>query len=50
MIKIIATDMDGTLLRQDKTIHPDTVRDIEDAVRAGIHVVYSSGRSVDELA
>ena len=48
-VRLIALDMDGTLLRQDKTIHPDTVRDIEDAVRAGIHVVYSSGRSVDEL-
>lgn len=27
--------MDGTLLSSDKTIHPDTLKDIEEASRKG---------------
>ncbi len=47
--RLIALDMDGTLLMTDKSVHPDTIRDIEQADRRGIHVVYCSGRSVPEL-
>lgn len=47
--KLIALDMDGTLLMSDKTVHPDTIRDIEQAGARGIHVVYCSGRAVPEL-
>ncbi len=47
--KLIALDMDGTLLMTDKTVHPDTIRDIERASNEGIHVVYSSGRAIPEL-
>lgn len=47
--RIIALDMDGTLLTSDKTIHPDTVRDIRAARERGIHVVYCTGRAVPEL-
>lgn len=47
--RIIALDMDGTLLTSDKTIVPDTVRDIRAASERGIHVVYCTGRAVPEL-
>ncbi len=47
--RLIALDMDGTLLMTDKSVHPDTVRDIEQASGRGIHVVYCSGRAVPEI-
>ena len=47
--RIIALDMDGTLLTTDKTNAPDTVRDIRAASERGIHVVYCTGRAVPEL-
>lgn len=47
--KIIAVDMDGTLLKSDKTIHPDSIRDIQAAAAKGIHVVYCTGRALSEL-
>ena len=43
--RIIALDMDGTLLTSDKTIAPDTVRDIRAASERGTHVVYCTGRA-----
>ena len=47
--RIIALDMDGTLLTSDKTLVPDTVRDIRAASERGLHVVYCTGRAVPEL-
>lgn len=47
--RLVALDMDGTLLMTDKSVHPDTVRDIVQAGRKGIHVVYCSGRAVPEI-
>lgn len=47
--KLIALDMDGTLLRTDKSLHPDTIRDIREAVEQGAEFVYCSGRSIPEL-
>ena len=47
--RLIALDMDGTLLMSDKSVHPDTIRDIRDAERQGVIFVYCSGRSVPEL-
>ena len=49
-IRLIALDMDGTLLMTDKTVHPDTIRDIEEATRRGISVAYCTGRAVPELS
>ncbi len=49
-IRMIAIDMDGTLLRSDKTIDTQTIRDIEDADRKGIIVAYCTGRAVPELS
>lgn len=47
--KLIALDMDGTLLRSDKSLDPETVRDIGEAAARGIEVVYGSGRAMIEL-
>ena len=47
--KLVALDMDGTLLMSDKSVHPDTIRDIEQAGKRGIQVVYCSGRAVPEI-
>lgn len=47
--RLAVLDMDGTLLMSDKSVHPDTIRDIERAGRKGIHVVYCSGRAVPEI-
>lgn len=47
--KLIALDMDGTLLRSDKTIDPDSVRDIRAACGAGIQVAFCTGRGIPEL-
>lgn len=47
--KIIALDMDGTLLKSDKSLDPDTIRDIGAAAGQGIEVIYCSGRGVMEL-
>lgn len=47
--KMIAVDMDGTLLKTDKTIHQDSIRDIQAAASNGIVVVYCTGRALSEL-
>lgn len=43
-IKLIATDLDGTLLRHDKTISERTLEAIRFAHDAGIHVIAATGR------
>lgn len=45
--KMIAVDMDGTLLQSDKTIHHDSVADIRAAMEKGIQVVYCTGRRLN---
>ncbi len=47
--KLVALDMDGTLLRSDKSLDPETVRDIGEASEQGIEVVYGTGRAMIEL-
>ncbi len=49
MIRLVAVDMDGTLLKTDKSIHPDTVRDIKEAERHGVIAAFCTGRAVPEL-
>lgn len=43
-VRLVATDMDGTLLRSDQTISPRTRTAIRDAHEAGILVVAATGR------
>lgn len=42
--RLIATDLDGTLLRDDKTVSPRTVAALADAEAAGLAVVFVTGR------
>ena len=49
-IKMVAVDMDGTLLKSDKTLDPETIRDIEEVKSKGIEVAYCTGRALPELA
>lgn len=44
MIRLIATDLDGTLLRSDKTISADTYRLVHALVEQGVMFVPASGR------
>jgi HAD superfamily hydrolase (TIGR01484 family) len=44
MPRLIATDLDGTLLRDDKTVSARTVAALADAEAAGIEVFFVTGR------
>lgn len=48
--KLMAVDMDGTLLTSEKTISPKTVETIEKAYEAGKVVTISTGRPVQGLS
>lgn len=41
--------MDGTLLRSDKTVDPQTADDIRAALKAGIQTAYCTGRGTAEM-
>ena len=45
-IELIATDLDGTLLTDDKRISKVNLKAINDAVDAGIYFVPSTGRAL----
>lgn len=49
MYKLIAIDMDGTLLRVDKTISTITQKAIQKARAKGVKVVLASGRPIEGL-
>lgn len=49
-IRLIALDLDDTLLRADKTISPRTERAIRRAVAQGCHVVLASARPLGSIA
>ncbi|MCX5398216.1 Cof-type HAD-IIB family hydrolase [Streptomyces sp. NBC_00102] len=42
--RLIATDLDGTLLRDDKTLSARTIAALVAAERAGVHVLFVTGR------
>lgn len=46
MYKLIAIDMDGTLLREDKSVSEATKKAIERARKKGVKVVITSGRPI----
>ena len=50
MYKLLALDMDGTVLNSSKKITPRTVEGINKLLKNGIHVVVSSGRCLPELS
>ncbi len=47
--KIIATDLDGTLLSSRQTVSPENERAIEELTKRGIHFVPCSGRSYSQM-
>lgn len=49
-IKMIAMDLDGTLLRKDKTIDPQTMRQLKRAQQQGILLTLASGRDKNGCA
>lgn len=49
MYKLIALDMDGTLLKNDKTISQKTIDTIKKATKNGIHVVLCTGRPLNGI-
>lgn len=49
MYKLIAVDMDGTLLREDKTVSERTKQAIQMAHAQGVKVVLASGRPIEGL-
>lgn len=50
MYKLLALDMDGTLLNSQKKISPQTAAAISELSKRGVYVVVSTGRGVAELA
>ena len=46
MIRLIAIDLDGTLLSPDKTISPANKQALLEAEAAGVHVVICTGHLV----
>ena len=49
MFKLIASDLDGTLLKNDKTISPYSVSVLQEASQAGIPFIICTGRMYDSL-
>lgn len=49
-VGLIAIDLDGTLLRRDKTISPETVRTLMEAQEKGIVVCINTGRIAQDAA
>ncbi len=50
MYRLIALDIDGTLLDSQGNVSPKTIQAIAEARRAGVHVVLATGRSAPEAA
>ncbi|WP_280768323.1 Cof-type HAD-IIB family hydrolase [Salipaludibacillus daqingensis] len=49
-IQLIATDMDGTLLNDGRSVSKENILAIKEAQKAGIHVVVATGRDYTEAA
>lgn len=49
MYKLLALDMDGTVLNSDKKISPRTMLAIDNLMKRGVAVVVSTGRNLAEL-
>lgn len=48
--KIIAFDMDGTLLNSQKVISENTIKSINEAMKKGMIIIFNTGRCPSELA
>ena len=50
MYKLVAIDMDGTLLKEDKTISERTKNAIQSAREKGVTVVLATGRPIEGVS
>ena len=50
MYKLIAIDMDGTLLKSDKTVSDRTKKTLKEAREKGVNVVIATGRPIDGVS
>lgn len=50
MYKLIAIDMDGTLLKNDKTVSDRTKKTLNEAREKGVNVVIATGRPIDGVS
>ncbi len=48
-VRLIALDLDGTLLDDDKGIHPDNITALREATCRGVPVAISSGRMIPRI-
>lgn len=48
--RLLALDMDGTLLNDNHQVSPETAKWIQKASKAGVHVCLSTGRTYEEAA
>lgn len=48
-IKLIAIDLDGTLLTSDRKLSPGATEAIREATEAGVHVCLASGRALNTI-
>lgn len=46
IIKLVAIDLDGTLLKDNKTVSPRTIQTIQRCVEQGIHIVIATTRGL----
>lgn len=46
MYKLIAIDIDGTLLKTDKTLSPSTIKAIKEARQKGVKIILATGRPI----
>jgi Cof subfamily protein (haloacid dehalogenase superfamily) len=49
-VKLIAIDIDGTLLRSDHTVHPVVAKAVRDVQQIGVRVVLASARPPQDMA
>ena len=49
-IRLIAMDMDGTLLNRERRISPENLRALSGAVERGIHIAICSGRTARDVS
>lgn len=49
MIRCMASDLDGTLLRDDRTISPENRKAIDQALQQGMKIVLASGRMIQAI-
>lgn len=48
-VRLVALDLDGTLLKADQTIGERTKKALKDAMNSGVHIVIATGRPVSAL-